>query len=224
MDLRILEKSQNFESVKKIKESQQAAENSSFSFKLISEEEVKNAIKDLPINKSTISGDILTKILKQHTQIYSKKLADIFNESVKMGKFPDILKKAEVTPVYKKDDMNDKQNYRPVSTLSNLSNVFEKLIYSQINTYMSDKSFKHLTGFRKNHNPQHALLNMIENWKSNLNNGNKIGATFTDLSKAFNTLNHSLLIAKLDAYGFDSLSFEFVKNYLTNRKQRWKLF
>ena len=126
----------NFENIKKIKKSQQAVANSSFSFKIISEEEVKNAIKGLPINKSTISGDIPTKILKQYAQIYSKKLADIFNESIKTSKFPDILKKAEVAPVYKKDDMNDKQNYRLVSTLSNLSRIFEKLIYSQINIYI----------------------------------------------------------------------------------------
>ena len=62
-----------------------------------------------------------------------------------MDKFPDILKKAEVTPVYKKDDMNDKQNYPPLSKLSNLSNVFENFIYSQINTYMSDKFYRYLT-------------------------------------------------------------------------------
>ena len=163
----------NFETIKKIKKSQQAAENFSVSFIVISEEEVKHAIKDLPINKSTISGDIPTKIVKQHAQIYSKKLADIFHESIKMGKFPDILKKAEVTPIYKKDDMNDKQNYRPVSTLSNLSKVFEKSIYSQINACMRDKFPKYLTGFHKNHNSQHVLLNMMENWKSNLNKGNK---------------------------------------------------
>ena len=115
-----------------------------------------------------------------------------------MDNFSDILKKAEITPVYKKDGMNDKQNYRPVNTLSNQSKVFEKLIYPQINTYMIDKFSKYLTGFRKNHNTQHALLNMIENWKSNLNKGNIlfplfIGAIFMDLSKAFNTLDHSLL-------------------------------
>ena len=95
------------------------------------------------------------------------------NESIKIDKFSDILKKAEVTPVYKKDDIIDKQNNRPVSTLPNLSKVFEKLIYSQINTYMSDKFSKYLTLLRKNHNTQHALLNMTENWKSNLNKGNK---------------------------------------------------
>ena len=110
--------------------------------------------------------------------------------------------------------MNDKQNYRPVSTLSNLSKVFEDLIYSQINTNMKIKFFKYLIGFRKNQNTQYALLNMIENWKSNLNKRNKITATFMDLSKYFNTLDHSILIAKLEAYGFDSLSLEFMKNYL----------
>ena len=72
-------------------------------------------------------------------------MADIFNEFTKMVKLLDIRKRGEVTSVYKKDDMNDKQNYRPVSTLSNLSKVFEKLIYPQINTYMSDKLSKYLT-------------------------------------------------------------------------------
>ena len=84
---------------------------------------------------------------------------------------------------------------------------------------MNDKFSKYLTGFCKNHNIQYALLNMIENCESNLNKGNEIGAIFMDLSKAFHSLSHSLLIAKLEEYGFDSLSLEFMKNYLTNRKQ-----
>ena len=88
---------------------------------------------------------------------------------------------------------------------------------------MSDKFSKHLTGFHKNHKTQHALLNMIENWKSNLNKGNRIGAIFMDLSKAFDTLDHFLLIATLEAYGFDSLTSKFMTNYLTNRKQRYKV-
>ena len=70
---------------------------------------------------------------------------------------------------------------------------------------------------------QHALLNILENWKSNLSKENKVGAIFMDLSKAFEALDHSLLIAKLEVYGFDSLSLEFMKNYLTNRKQRCKV-
>ena len=115
--------------------------------------------------------------------------------------------------------MNDKENYRPVSTLPNLSKVFEKLIYFQNNTYISDKFSKYLTGFRKSHNAQHMLLNMIENLKSSLNKRNKIRAIFKDFSEAFDTLDHPLLIAKLEAYGFNSLSLEFMKNYLTNRNR-----
>ena len=88
---------------------------------------------------------------------------------------------------------------------------------------MGDKFSKYLTGFHKNHNTQYALLNIIENWKSNLNIGNKIRATFMDLSEAFDTLDHSLLIAKVEAHGFDGLSIEFMKNYLTNRKQKRKV-
>ena len=68
---------------------------------------------------------------------------------------------------------------------------------------MGDKFSKYLTWFRKNYNTQHALLKMIENWKSNLNKGSKIGAIFMNLSEAFDTLDHALLIAKLEAYGFD---------------------
>ena len=87
-----------------------------------------------------------------------------------MGKFPDILKKAEVTPVYEKDDMNGKQNDRRECTLSNLSKVFVKLIYSQINIHMSDKFSKYL----------------------------RIGPIITDLYKAFDALDHPILIAKLE--------------------------
>ena len=148
---------------------------------------------------------------------------DIFNESIKMCKLPDILRKAEAMPVYKKDHINYKQNYRPVSKLYNVSKVFEQLIYSQIDTYMSDEFSKYLTRCRKIHNTQHALLHVIENWKSNLNKRKRIGAIFMDLPKGFDTLHHSLLIDKLEAYGCNSSSLEFMANYLTNRKQRCKV-
>ena len=82
-----------------------------------------------------------------------------------------------------------------VSTLFNLSQLFEKLIYSQINSYMSDKFSKYLAGFCKNHNTKNALLNMTKNWKSHLNKGNKIGAIFMDLAKA-----NGILFAKISTH------------------------
>ena len=102
-----------------------------------------------------------------------------------------------------------RKNYRPVSQLSDLSKVFRKPTYSHINLY--------LRGFCKKHHTHHVLLNMIENWKINLNKRNKLGAIFMALSKAFSTLDHSL---KREAYSFDSVSLEFMKKYLTNRDVR----
>ena len=131
--------------------------------------------------------------------IYSQVFTNIFNDCVKSGNFPDILKYADITPVFKKGDTTDKTNYRPINTLSNFSKVFEKLIYAQINPFMEPKLSKYLAGFRAKHNTQHALLKMIETWRAMLNKGNKFGAIIIDLSKAFDTLNHNLLLCKLKA-------------------------
>ena len=88
---------------------------------------------------------------------------------------------------------------------------------------METKFSKFHTGFRKSHNTQYALVRMIENWKTQLNKRKKIGVIIMDLSKAFNTLNHSLLIDKLKAYGLNLNSASFIKSYLTNRYQRCKI-
>ena len=106
--------------------------------------------------------------------------------------------------------------------LSTFSKMFEKLLFEQINDHMQCKFSKHLTGFRKNHSTQNALLVIIEQWKAILNKKLKVGALFIDLSKVFDTLDHSLLLAKLSAYGFDNNSLNFIQSYLTNRFERCK--
>ena len=121
--------------------------------------------------------------------IYSQITTNIFNDRVKSGKFPDILKYADITPVFKTGDVTDKTYYRPISTLSNFSKVFEKMIYVHINSFMEPKLSKYIAGFRARHNTQHALLKM-------LNKGNKVGAIIMDLSKEIDTLNHNLLFSK----------------------------
>ena len=88
---------------------------------------------------------------------------------------------------------------------------------------MQNKFSKYLTGFRKNHNTQNSLLRMIESWKVRLNNRSKVGVIITDLSKAFDSLNHELLLIKLKTYGLDNYSVTFTKSYLTNRLQRCKI-
>ena len=115
-------------------------------------------IKELPGNIAIVSNDILVSVLKESVSAYYEKLTDIFNNCIRSGTFPEILKKSEVTPFFKKGDPTSKADYRPVSTLSSFSKIFEKLIYLQLNNYMQNKFSVYLTGFWKNHGTQHALL------------------------------------------------------------------
>ena len=123
-------------------------------------------------------------------------------------------------PLFKKADPFDKLNYRPVSLLTHISKVFERIIYNQINEYIEPFLSNILTGFRKNHNTQHSLLKMLESFKEALDKGNSVSAIFMDLSKAFDTLNHDLLIAKLEAYGFSVNSLSYIHSYLNKRLQK----
>ena len=130
------------------------------------------------------------------------------------------MKAAEVTPIFKKNDDLDKENYRPVSVLPHVSKIIERVMYTQIENFMEDKLSKLLTGFRKNHSTQHSLVNMLEKWKNTLDKGGFPCAIFIDLSKAFDTMNHDLIIAKLGAYGFQEGAPVFMKSCFTNRQQR----
>ena len=137
--------------------------------------------------------------------------------------FPDDLKLADVTPAYKKKSKTSKDNYRPVSILSNISKVYERCIYDQIQNYFDQILSKFQCGFRKGFNAQHCLIALIEKWKKSVDSGGAFGALLTDLSKAFDCLSHELLIAKLEAYGFDEKALTLIYNYLSNRKQRVKI-
>ena len=107
-----------------------------------------------------------------------------------------------------------------MGVLSHVSKTFEKIIYEQINIYM-EPQFPHLScGFRKNHNTQHSLLKMLEKWKLVLDKGCTIRAIFMDLSKAFDTLNHKLLLAKLNACAFSENAITCIKSSLSYRYQR----
>ena len=115
------------------------------------------------------------------------------------------------------------KNYYPISLLPIISKIFEKHMYSQILIYIEKFLSPSLFGFRKGHSTEHCLLRMLELWKKALDKKKVAGAILTDLSKAFDCLNHELLIAKLSAYGFDDDSLKFIYSYLKGRKQRTKV-
>ena len=151
--------------------------------------------------------------------IYLPFLTNCINHSFVANKFLDELKLSEVIPLYKKLDPLKKENYRPVSLLPHVSKVFERIIYKQIMSYVTNLLSDYITGFRKSHGSQHCLVKMLENWKSALNN-ESVCALFMDLSKAFDTINQDLLLAKLKAYGFSKDTLTLICSYLKNRKQK----
>ena len=135
-------------------------------------------------SNSTTVEDIPTDMLKQAIDIHLPIMTQIINMPFDNDYYPDDLKLAEVSPVFKKKDDLDKENYKSVSVLSHVSNVFKRIIYQQIEDFMKDKLSNLLTGFRKNHNTQHCLMRMLEKWKKAMDKGGYIGAIFMDLSKA----------------------------------------
>ena len=172
--------------------------------------------------KST-SGDIPIRFIKDHIPFYIDPLLTSFNSAIITNTCPDLLKLVDVTPVFKKGNKNDKSNCRPISVMKSFAIIFERLMFKQLNEFIERKFSPLLCGFRKGHSTQHALIRLLEDWRSQLDNKKIIGTVLCDLSKAFDTLPHDLLIAKLNAYGLSSSALNFIQNYLSNRKQRCKV-
>ena len=195
--------------------------NKKFSFQCVSEATVRKVVKSLPSDKAT-AGEIPINVLKNCENCFFD-LTNCINEAIKNNKFPNSLKLSDITPVFKKLDPSDKANYRPVSVLPLLSKVFEKIIYDQLYEYLENFLSELLCGFRKAHSTQHALFRLIQKWQAELDSGGYVGTILMDLSKAYDCLSHDLLIAKLEAYGLDVDSLNFLLDYLSLRKHRTKV-
>ena len=194
-----------------------------FSFNTITCQDMEKEITNLDPNKALPFNDIPVNILRSNMDILSPYITDTFNNSILSSTFPDSLKLAEVSPTHKKDDTTDKKNYRPISILPTVSKLFERNLYNQINSYMEKYLSPHLCGFRKGFSTQDCLIVMLEKWRRGLDKKEKAAAILTDLSKAFDSLNHNLLIAKLQAYGFDENSLNLIYDFISNRMQRTKV-
>ena len=219
--INVINKFKDHPSILKIKERVEIIDK--FSFSICSEDDIEMEIHKLNINKPTTFNNIPAKVLADNSDICSPIITKIYNNSILNSNFPGPLKKADITPAHKKDDRTKKENYRPVSILPSISKIFERNMYDQICLYMNNHLSKYLCGFRKGYNTQHCLMIMLEKWRKALDKRNIAGALLTDLSKAFDCLNHELLIAKLEAYGFDYLSLAYIYSYLSDREQRTKV-
>ena len=131
---------------------------------------------------------------------------------------------ANVTPIQKKPGTNFVTNYRPISVIPVIAKVYESLIHRQLYSYLSENSILHRqSGFRPGHSTQDVLLKTVDDWRIALDRGEHIGAVLIDLSKAFDSIDHALLLKKLQSYGVEGNEFNWFTNYLTSRKQRVSL-
>ena len=194
-----------------------------FYLKNLKRKDLEKEISNLDPNKAIPFNDIPINIIKGCNDIISPYLTNLLNGSIENNIFPDSLKLAEVTSAHKKKETTNKNNYRPVSVLPCISKLFEKMLYAQIHSFIDKFLSPYLCGFRKGYSTQDCLLVMVETWKKALDKKENAGAMLTDLSKACDSLNHELLIAKLNAYNFDDSVLKLLLNYFDNRKQCVKI-
>ena len=178
---------------------------------------METEIKALNPKKATTYNNIPARILKSTSDIYSPILSKIWSEAVFNCNFPNNLKLADITATFKAIDPTCKENYRPISVLPVVSKLFERIMQNQLFPYLEDFLSPFPCGYRKGYSTQYGLLGFIEKWKHMLDNRGYAGAILMDLSKAFDTINHELLLAKLYAYGFEKNSLRSIKSYLTER-------
>ena len=191
-----------------------------FSFECVSENYIKNTIKNLNSKSSSGHDEISTNLLKQ-LDILIEPLTLIVNQSLRTGIFPDKCKISKIIPIYKKNDAYCIENYRPISLLPSMSKIFEKVAFDQLFSYFRNNGyfFKNQYGFKKLHSTEHAILEVVDRITLDLDKGYTPLAIYLDLSKAFDTLDFNILLQKLQYYGIKDKALDWFHSYLHNRVQ-----
>jgi len=183
--------------------------------------EVINIVSAFQNKQSFGFDNIPVNIMKSSISYIAEPIAAIINSSLDTGIFPDILKVARVCPIFKSGDKSDFQNYRPISVLPSFSKIFEKVVQCRLLSYLHSNSIlcSNQFGFRKNHSTYMALIDLYDKISLAIDKNEFSMGIFIDLSKAFDTLDHNILLKKLEHYGIRGKALDWFKSYLHNRKQ-----
>ena len=174
----------------------------------------------IPQNKPHGLYSFPTLILRSAKHIISQPLFVLLKKSLEHGIYPTKLKVAEVIPIYKSDDPSDPSNYRPISLLSVFNRIFEKMMYYRLKSFLEKKNIFNDSqyGFREKRSTEHAILDIINQIENNMDNKMSCGI-FIDLKKAFDTVDHLILLQKLDHYGVRGVINNWFASYLLGRQQ-----
>ena len=196
-----------------------------FHFKTIEVQEIRDAFFKVKTAKSFGTDDISSYFLKLALPFIENSLAFMFNTSIETSMFPDSLKIARATPIYKNGDRADNSNYRPTSFLPVISRLFEKLVANQVYKHMEDNGLfsSGQSAYLRLHSTVTHLLKNTDDWYNGLDLGRLDGLVFIDLKKAFDTVDHEILCQKLVHYGVKQRELAWFRSYLCNRKQFFRV-
>jgi hypothetical protein len=188
----------------------------------ICSEEVKLLVQNLSPRKAAGIDDFNAKTIKIALSSILDPLTHVFNLSFSQGHVPNQLKISKVIPVYKKKEKFLPVNYRPISLLSIFDKILEKLMYKRLYSFLTkhDILYDYQFGFRSQHSTTLAITEIVDNIRDDLDKPNHVLGLYLDLSKAFDCVDHAILIDKLSHYGIRGLALKWFKSYLNDRSQK----
>ena len=184
--------------------------NEKMQFKELNFDEFEEAFKSLKQNKAAGFDDLSSNIIIDAYDSLKNILFHVFKVSIKQGIFPDSLKVAKETPIFKSDAKDSISNYRPISILPAFLKVLERIMYNRVYNHLDSKGllYEKQFGFQRNNSTEHAILPLTRDIRGSFEKGEYTLGVFIDLSKAFDTVDHQILIKKLQYYGIDGTALK----------------
>ena len=188
------------------------------------ENEIRKIAFELPTKSSSGYDNVSNVLLKGIIEDIVEPLSFIFNHSMQSGEFPNSMKLAEVIPLFKSKEHYLECNYRPISLLTTISKILEKIIYTRVYDFLVENCqlYENQFGFHSNHSCEHAIGQTVGTLLKNMENKKNSICVLLDLSKAFDTIEHSIMLQKLELYGIRGTALTWFQSYLSNRRLRVK--